>query len=64
MIIENIFQLFEKKEKAVQQTLQAVLQLEQRHISYEKPSLKKELDEIISEAAKMKLRDEESSDAS
>jgi hypothetical protein len=52
---ERLRGLFSSYEPAIQAVIDQVLQLEQEHITMDRPRLKDQIDEIIEDVAKQKL---------
>lgn len=54
LLKDRLRQLFVSYEPDVQRVLAEVLDLEQRYISYERPKIKEQIDEIITRVAEKK----------
>jgi hypothetical protein len=52
---ERLMNLFESFDPAVRSIILGVLDIEQEHISMERPRVKEQIDEIISAAAKKEI---------
>ncbi|HEU5380918.1 MAG TPA: hypothetical protein VFV38_36305 [Ktedonobacteraceae bacterium] len=59
MLKERLRQLFVRYESVTQEVIAEVLQLEQEHISKDKPHLKEPIDQIIAHVAAKQLKDSE-----